>query len=246
MQKWIVCAALVVSVLAATPVALASFHLMKVVEVYPGSVAAPNAQYVVIQMYSAGQNAVGGREILVFDASNMLVQKFTFAGPVANGSNQSKILIATSEAQTFFSVNADLLMLPVIPAAGGKVCFDSSPVDCLAWGNYSGSATGVGTPFRAATGLMMGEAAIRRLDIAGGANSLEGADDTGDSANDFRGGAPAPQNNAGLVGVPPGAVCGNGLLEGVEQCDDGNMVNGDGCSATCTIETPIFADGFES
>jgi len=32
------------------------------------------------------------------------------------------------------------------------------------------------------------------------------------------------------------AVCGNGRLEGGEACDDGNNVDGDTCSATCTIE----------
>jgi cysteine-rich repeat protein len=33
------------------------------------------------------------------------------------------------------------------------------------------------------------------------------------------------------------AVCGNAKVEGAEQCDDGNNLNGDGCSATCTRET---------
>ncbi len=32
------------------------------------------------------------------------------------------------------------------------------------------------------------------------------------------------------------AVCGNGRIEGGEACDDGNNVDGDTCSATCTIE----------
>jgi cysteine-rich repeat protein len=32
-------------------------------------------------------------------------------------------------------------------------------------------------------------------------------------------------------------VCGNGVLEGAEQCDDGNNTPGDGCRANCTIET---------
>lgn len=32
--------------------------------------------------------------------------------------------------------------------------------------------------------------------------------------------------------------CGNGILEGSEQCDDGNMVNGDMCSSSCTLEVP--------
>ena len=30
--------------------------------------------------------------------------------------------------------------------------------------------------------------------------------------------------------------CGNGLLDVVEQCDDGNREGGDGCSRDCTIE----------
>lgn len=33
------------------------------------------------------------------------------------------------------------------------------------------------------------------------------------------------------------AVCGNGIIENIEECDDGNNENGDGCSAICTNET---------
>ena len=36
--------------------------------------------------------------------------------------------------------------------------------------------------------------------------------------------------------VSPPPVCGNGTLEAGEQCDDGNTVPNDGCSATCTLE----------
>ena len=36
--------------------------------------------------------------------------------------------------------------------------------------------------------------------------------------------------------VPP-AVCGNGVIETGEQCDDGNTVSGDGCSSTCQTES---------
>jgi len=35
-----------------------------------------------------------------------------------------------------------------------------------------------------------------------------------------------------------GDKCGDGLVTGAETCDDGNVESGDGCSATCTIETP--------
>jgi cysteine-rich repeat protein len=30
--------------------------------------------------------------------------------------------------------------------------------------------------------------------------------------------------------------CGDGIVGGTEQCDDGNLVGGDGCSPTCTVE----------
>lgn len=33
------------------------------------------------------------------------------------------------------------------------------------------------------------------------------------------------------------AVCGNGILEGLEECDDGDLTDGDGCSAECKIES---------
>ena len=38
-----------------------------------------------------------------------------------------------------------------------------------------------------------------------------------------------------VVATP--AVCGNGSLEGIEGCDDGNAAPGDGCSAACAVET---------
>lgn len=31
-------------------------------------------------------------------------------------------------------------------------------------------------------------------------------------------------------------TCGNGITQGVEQCDDGNMVSGDGCTPDCKLE----------
>jgi cysteine-rich repeat protein len=50
--------------------------------------------------------------------------------------------------------------------------------------------------------------------------------------------------NAGVVTIGTGTlnviinvnVCGNGTVEGTEECDDGNNATGDGCSGTCQIE----------
>lgn len=34
-----------------------------------------------------------------------------------------------------------------------------------------------------------------------------------------------------------GSACGNGVVEGGEECDDGNTMDSDGCSSTCKMET---------
>jgi len=36
------------------------------------------------------------------------------------------------------------------------------------------------------------------------------------------------------------AVCGNGILEIDEECDDGNTANGDGCNSNCNLETGLI------
>lgn len=225
--------------------AQAAFHLMKVVEVFPGTAAAPGAQYVVLQMYAVGQTVVSGHSIIISDASGTPVVNFPFTGNVANGANQAKILIATTEAATFFGVSANLTMTASLPLAGGKVCFDA--IDCVAWGNYAppGTDATVGTPFNSDAspvaaqperGLVSSKAIARRLDIAGVPTALESSDDTNNSANDFRIATPAPRNNAGQTGTVPAATCGNTVIEGLEDCDDGGILSGDGCSATCVDE----------
>ena len=42
--------------------------------------------------------------------------------------------------------------------------------------------------------------------------------------------------SAGRGGPPPDPGCGNGIPGGIEECDDGNTLDGDGCSASCLIE----------
>lgn len=39
-----------------------------------------------------------------------------------------------------------------------------------------------------------------------------------------------------VLGGPPPGDCGNGVVDGIEECDDGNTGGGDGCSATCVLE----------
>jgi len=211
--------------------------LMKIVEIFPGTAASPNAQYIVIQMYASGQNQVGGESITLFDAAGNLTSTVTFPGPVSNGASQDKILIATSEAESFFGLSADLIMPASVLSAGGKACW-AGTVDCVAWGSYSGATTGVGEPYHDISGLVSGKAAIRRLDRAGLTTVLDAGDDTDNSYNDFFDGLPAPRNNARILGTTPASTCGNGVLEGLEECDDHNLADGDGCSSTCK-STPV-------
>lgn len=189
--------------------AAASFHLMRIVQVYGGDIDHPDAQYVVLQMCTGGQNFVAGHSIRFFDASGAAVgTPATFTTFVQNSASQSKILIGTTSVQTIFGVTPDLLMQGALLPAGGKVCFDPPPgaIDCFAWGSYSPVDPTVGNPFNPMFGLEPGEAPQRDLSIVPPDTTLECVttfDDTDDSADDFDAVAPTPTNNAGETGTAP-------------------------------------------
>jgi cysteine-rich repeat protein len=46
-----------------------------------------------------------------------------------------------------------------------------------------------------------------------------------------------PDNAVGYVPAAQGLGCGDGLITGAEECDDGNAISEDGCSSLCDIET---------
>ncbi|MEO7793462.1 MAG: hypothetical protein ABIV06_01710 [Thermoanaerobaculia bacterium] len=194
-------------ILLAAPAA-ANFHVMRIVQVYAGDITHPDAQYVVLQMCIANQNQLTGHTVGFFDAAGAAIgTPVAFPGPVAVFASQSRVLIATSSAETLFGIPADLRMPASILPAGGKLCFEpgGSPIDCFGWGNYAAlpDAT-IGTPFDAGVGITPGDAEQRSLSIAGGSSTLECTtpnDDTNDSANDFGPTIPNPGNNAGATGV---------------------------------------------
>ncbi len=47
-----------------------------------------------------------------------------------------------------------------------------------------------------------------------------------------------------FVMTPAQPVCGNGIVETDEDCDDGDQNPGDGCSASCTVESNYSCSGF--
>ena len=94
-----------------------------------------------------------------------------------------------------------------------------------------------------------GTGAVGGASPDGGGTGPSGAAGAGGSAGIDAGGAAG--SGAGAAGAPcaPGtpscstAVCGDAIIESPEQCDDGNRVNGDGCSASCTSEPKAISVG---
>ncbi|MGY4884829.1 MAG: DUF4215 domain-containing protein [Nanobdellota archaeon] len=65
-----------------------------------------------------------------------------------------------------------------------------------------------------------------------------GPDPTGcDPSSTACGSCPGGQTCTSAGQCQTTQVCGNGMKEGTEGCDDGNTMFGDGCSSTCTVES---------
>ena len=137
--------------------AFATFHLMVVQEVFPGTASAPPAQYVLLRMTGSGQNFLSGTFIDVQDANGVVLGRFgTFDHNVANAGtlgcvypNCPAIVIGTSAAQTLLGFSFDQIVdlqagHVALSLPGGRLCFRSSTgsaIDCVAWGNYTGVNT---------------------------------------------------------------------------------------------------------
>lgn len=190
--------------LLATP-AQASFHLIKITEIFPGTAQSPFAQYVELQMYAAGQTQTTGQHVIFYDGSGIVVADLTFTRNMPNGTNQSHILIASPDAEEVFGVTSDRTMGgDEIEMAGGRVCWgtEANLIDCASWGNFGTDGTGggkSGTPFAASTGLSPDQSMTRKTSGGSNPSGLDEGDDTNDSATDFQSAAPSPQNN----GTPP-------------------------------------------
>ncbi len=181
------------------PSASATFHLISVREVYPGSAAsatAEEAEYVELQMYSSDQNLVGEHILATYSASGVAT-KNVLAADVPNGATQSTILLATPEAEAQFGSTADGALSPSgqLDPAGGAVCWET--FDCVSWGSFSGQASlpsPAGPPATPA-GIPDGMA-LRRAIAPGCATLLESGDDSDGSAVDFSAVFPSPRPNS--------------------------------------------------
>ncbi|HMI80610.1 MAG TPA: hypothetical protein VK480_02365 [Solirubrobacterales bacterium] len=177
------------------PAAQATFHLIQVREVYPGSAAAPETDYVELQMYSGGQEFVAGHFVRTYDASGAVTGTSTFPADVASGDNQRTLLLATAQAAEQFGVAADTALAPgsKLSPLGGAVCWEA--LDCVSWGNFAGTLPSPAGSPAAPAGIPDGMA-LRRSIARSCATALDPADDSDDSAADFEAAAPLPRPNS--------------------------------------------------
>ena len=173
----------------------AAFHLMHIDEVMAGAGGNANIQFVELKMEASGQNVVSGTKLLFFDAAGTQIATFTLPSNVSNSANGASILIGTTGFANAASVAPDFTMPSNVMAPAGKVCFTYPNgvriIDCVAYGNFTGSNAGFGSPAVA-------------LPITGN-SSLKRVSNTNNNANGFQLGTPAPRNNTGQAGTvtPP-------------------------------------------
>jgi hypothetical protein len=195
-RRLITAAALALAGLATVaPAASATFHLMQIREVYPGSVASPGAEYVELQMWAPDQNHVGGHVLRTYDAAGAVTGSDSFLADVPRGADQSTMVLATPEAEAAFGFLADASLAPSgrLDPSGGAVCWES--IDCVSWGSFSGSLPSPAGAPPAASGIPDGMA-LRRTIAPGCATLLEPGDDRDNSAVDFAPVFPAPRPNS--------------------------------------------------
>jgi len=195
MSRPLLALALAASALGMAPAAAeATFHLISIREVYPGSTPSPEAEYVELQAYASGQNLVGGHSIDFFDTSGGKLGTATFGSDVSNGGNQSTFVAATPAAESQFGIVADTGMpAGLLDPGGGAVCWES--LDCVSWGNFQGGTLSPAGSPADPLGIPDGMA-LRRTIARACATLLEAVDDTNDSAADFPDVFPSPRPNA--------------------------------------------------
>lgn len=137
------------------------------------------------------------------------------------------IMHLVGSSRAWFSSSVVALLGAILASVGG--C-EATPNHSAAGGS-GGEATGGGGS---------GNASSSSSSSSSNASSSSGNGGMGAGGNAGAGGA-AGMGGAG--GSSMGSVCGNGMLESPEACDDGNTVANDYCAADCSAVTGACGDG---
>jgi hypothetical protein len=221
LARLLVLGSLIAGALVATsPPAAAAFHLMKIREV--GLDGPAGIDFVELQMYSAGQNFVGGHKLVLYDSTGTPFE-YSIPNDVGNGANQATILFGS----TGFTNPPPDFTVPstAMTSSGGGVCFESSTsqiIDCVEWGASGVAPVSADPP---ASAPADGQS-LERTIAPGCPTLLEDADDTGASATDFVvQPMPNPEPNSATPNetpCAPGTPGGKPVLQGLKTRVKGN------------------------
>jgi len=191
--------------------ASATFHENLIREVHEG--VGSVGDYVELQAYASGQNFVGGKHIVSYDAGGGVLTDYTIPSNVSNGANQATILIAN--AATVGGVTPDFVTGSGatgdgnlnVDNTGGTVCYTGSSItsalDCVSFDHPNDmnpfmtptfNPPQFGAPVILPGPNLDGQSLIRTIS-RGCATLLDTADDT-NSASDFSLGAGSPRSNS--------------------------------------------------
>ncbi|HVR73642.1 MAG TPA: hypothetical protein VMT52_04895 [Planctomycetota bacterium] len=171
--------------------AWADFHIMRIREVMAQYGGDPSLQFVELEMFAAGQNRVQGHSVIFQDSSGKETGRATFGAQVSASANGSSILVATEAFGTAFNVTPDLILPEgIMSPFSGRVCFDV--IDCVAYGAYTGSNAGYGTP---APGFPVN--GLQSLNLRPNPPFVT------NNSLDYAFAAPTPRRNNGSTGTAP-------------------------------------------
>jgi hypothetical protein len=171
--------------------AWAPFHDVVIEEVFFGTEDCPDAQYVKLRTLSFGQTLVFGQRMRTQLADGTAADDFgRFTSNLNNSQAGVAMIMGTAAAAALFGMTFDEVVTGRLVQPDGRVCFalfgpPTAPVDCVAYGNYTGDNGAHGSP---AVAPVAGMALVRQSE-------------TNDNAADFVLGAPNPENNDGDLGV---------------------------------------------
>ncbi|HVN87900.1 MAG TPA: hypothetical protein VMW17_23925 [Candidatus Binatia bacterium] len=224
-----------VALLLARP-AWAPYHRMVIDQVFFGTPAATDAQFVQLRTLASGQIFVNNQSVRAEHGDGSSAGTFgVFAKNLTSTPAAGvRILMGTKRAEDLFCLAMDQIAGGALTAPDGRICFGlfTGPVTCLAYGDYAGDNTGFGHPAMAPD---LGKALVRQNlsgHCAGGTNAdnpcnadadcRSGSCAYDDNASDFAAGDPLPQNTtqqAGAIDGTPGDPDGIGTVrpEGIEH-----------------------------
>jgi hypothetical protein len=169
--------------------AWAPFHQAVIQQVYFGSEDCPDSQFVMIRTLNAFMVFVNGQGVHTQNADGSAGPVFgTFDHNLTRTDAGVAMLIGTHAAAEQFGIAFDQEVDGRLIQPDGRVCFGifaGNPVDCVAYGAFTGDNAPHGQP---AIAPELGKAIVRRSE-------------SDNNFNDFRLGDPVPENNAGQTGT---------------------------------------------